>query len=94
MTAFAEEASDDSVIPLDRVRGYIPSPLPEPIDQGCDMGGNLVVTFSDHFKLSYGPCERPASITRLWAAMIYEVSHGQCVPHCGPDGEPAPQSSA
>jgi hypothetical protein len=48
---------DKFVRPLDTVRQYIPRPLPGPLVQpdGCNLGGDLVVTFADHSKLTYGP---------------------------------------
>src|SRR5205823_8811012 len=45
--------------PLRAIGGYIPRPLPAPLDQnGCGSGGDLVLTFSDGFKLPYGPYRR------------------------------------
>lgn len=80
---------------LGLVEPYIPDPLPLPSDQpnDCEIGGNMVVTFLDGTTLTYGPCERPASIDRLWAAMIFEIGHSQCASRCGPDGEPPPQTT-
>ena len=79
-------------IPLSRVRKYVPTPFPSPVDQpnDCVMGGDLVATFADGTKLSYGPCVRPDSINRLWAAMMYAI-HPPCAPACGPNGESPPQ---
>jgi hypothetical protein len=59
-------------LPLTAVEASIPDPLPAPSWQGfmCKMGGNLEVTFEDGEGVSYGPCERPASIDRLWGRMI------------------------
>jgi hypothetical protein len=82
-----------SVVPLARVERYIPTPMPLPLDQpaGCDGGANLVVTFADGTDIAYGPCERPDSIDRLWAAMTFVFGRGQCGTRCGPDAEPPPQ---
>jgi hypothetical protein len=82
-----------SVRPLGLVRPYIPGAFPPPLDQpeGCTIGGDLVATFADGSKLSYGPCARPESINRLWAATVFEVDGGSCAPACGPNGEPPPQ---
>jgi hypothetical protein len=79
-------AGNKFVRPLDTVREYMPDPFPTPLDQpaDCIAGGNLVVTFADGFKLTYGPCSRPTSINRLWAGMIYVLDHGRCAPNCGP----------
>lgn len=95
--AFKRDAQADrmiSVLPLDRVEEYIPGPLPSPLDQpgDCELGGNLVVSFSDGSDLTYGPCERPASVDQLWAGMVFAYSKGQCLPRCGPDGELPPQT--
>jgi hypothetical protein len=62
--------------PLSTVEASIPDPLPAPSWQGfmCNMGGNLEVTFADGETVSYGPCERPASIERLRQRML-EVLH-------------------
>ena len=83
---------DKSVRPLKSVGQYVPDPLPAPIQQpkSCSFGGNLVVTFADGFKLTYGPCKRPASINRLWAGMIYVLEDGNCAPKCGPGGSAGP----
>jgi len=88
------EAGDRLVRPLERVAEYIPAPLPLPLEQpaNCEFGGNLVVSFVDGFELTYGPCTRPASIDRLWAAMEFVIEHGQCAPGCGPNGVNAPQA--
>lgn len=81
--------------PLEPVEQYIPDPLPAPLDQpaDCRFGGSLVVTLADGLKLTYGPCRRPPSINSLWAAMIYVMGHGECSPHCGPNGEAPPQAT-
>jgi hypothetical protein len=75
------------------VRDYVPFSLPEPVAQpeGCSMGGSLIITFTDGATAVYGPCVRPASIERLWAAMEFVVTHGGCLEDCGPGGEPPPQ---
>jgi hypothetical protein len=88
------EAGDTSLRPLERVTQYVPTPLPLPLEQpaNCEFGGNLVVTFVDGFELIYGPCTRPGSIDRLWAAMEFVIEHGQCAPGCGPNGVNAPQA--
>jgi hypothetical protein len=77
---------------LSLVRKYLPRLFPRPLDQpdDCSIGGDLVATFADGTKLSYGPCVRPDSINRLWAAMMYAI-HPPCAPACGPNGEPPPQ---
>ena len=93
--SFERDAPSGNTVarPLDAVERYMPAPFPAPLEQpsNCDFGGNLVVTFADGFTRTYGPCERPDSINRLWAAMLFEITHGGCAPSCGPDGEPAPQ---
>jgi len=78
--------------PIRVVRKYLPTPFPRPLDQpgDCSIGGDLVATFADGTKLSYGPCARPDSINRLWAAMIFALD-SSCGTSCGPDGEPPPQ---
>jgi hypothetical protein len=75
------------------VRHYVPFSLPDPLAQpeGCSMGGSLIITFTDGATAVYGPCVRPASIERLWAAMEFVVTHGGCLEDCGPGGEPPPQ---
>ncbi len=76
--------------PLSRIERFIPDPLPVPLDQnGCTMGGDLVITFADDEKITYGPCHRPASIDHLWAEMIYVLDPG-CAPRCGPGGATGP----
>jgi hypothetical protein len=62
------------VRPLSDVK-YIPSPLPEPLEQpaDCEFGGDLVVTFEDGAELRYGPCRRPPAIDQLWAGMVYVI---------------------
>jgi hypothetical protein len=71
---------------LDTVRRYIPDPLPAPLKQpeDCSFGGNLVMTLADGTAVTYGPCLRPASVNRLWAAMVYVMTRGDCAPGCGP----------
>ena len=72
------------------MRAFFPAPLTQPA--GCNVGGDIIVTFKDGSKYVYGPCARPASIDRLWAAMEFVASHGHCAPRCGPNGEPPPES--
>jgi hypothetical protein len=75
---------DPPGIPLTTVERYLPRPLPAPLDQqGCTTGGDLIVQFADHYRLSYGPCNRPRSINRLWAQMVY--ADPSCRPACGPN---------
>jgi hypothetical protein len=76
------------VRPLSDVSEYIPSPLPEPLEQPADWGsgGDLVVTFEDGAELRYGPCRRPHAIDQLWAGTVYAIDNGECVPRCGPAG--------
>jgi len=76
------------VRPLSDASEYIPSPLPEPLEQpaDCGFGGDLVVTFEDGAELRYGPCRRPPAIDQLWAGMVYVIDNGECVPRCGPGG--------
>jgi len=83
--------ADPMTKPLSEIQQYIPSPLPEPLDQGpdCRFGGNLVVTFSDGSQVVYGPCQLPDSINHLWAEMMYVIDP-KCAPHCGPGGIPGP----
>ncbi len=83
---------DKFVRPLERVQAYIPDPFPTLLEQpaDCTVGGNLAVTFADGFRLTYGPCSRPASINRLWARMIHVLDHGRCAPNCGPGGLEGP----
>ena len=77
--------------PLASIQRFIPDPLPAPLNQwSCGMGGDLVVTFADGKRVTYGPCHRPASIDRLWAEMIYIMENGKCAPRCGPGGVPGP----
>jgi len=85
-------AGDKWVRPLEQVQEYMPVPFPAPLEQpaGCNLGGNLVVTFADGFQLTYGPCTRPPSIDRLWAGVIYVLEHGHCAPKCGPGGSTGP----
>ena len=94
--AFVRGAStyDKTVRPMDAVAQYLPVPFPSQLDQpaNCSFGGDLVATFADGTTITYGPCNRPASINRLWAAMIYAMGNGQCAPRCGPNGEAAPQT--
>ncbi len=85
----AEEGSETKL--ANEVRRYIPNPLPAPLGQGfCGGGGDLVVTFADGTKVTYGPCRRPPSINHLWAEIIYVTENGQCAPRCGPGGAPGP----
>jgi hypothetical protein len=76
--------------PLSEIQQYIPAPLPEPLVQPphC-FGGNLVVTFADGSKVTYGPCQRPDSINNLWAGMMYVIDP-ECAPRCGPGGIAGP----
>ena len=85
-------AGNKFVHPLASVDKYTPVPFPAPLTQpsNCDHGGNLVVTFADGFKLTYGPCSRPSSINRLWAGMISVIEHGKCAEMCGPGGTAGP----
>lgn len=85
-------AGDEWVRSLDKVQKYMPAHFPGPLEQpgGCNLGGDLIVTFADGFKLTYGPCVRPRSINGLWAGMVYVLDNGNCAPKCGPGGSPGP----
>lgn len=91
-SAFERMPASSESRSLSLLRSYIPDPLPAPVYQGptCHLGGNLVITFDDGFRLTYGPCRRPRSINRLWAAVIYVLDNGACAPRCGPGGAPGP----
>lgn len=69
---FERTPAAEGSMPLSAVERSIPDPLPAPLWQGlmCGQGGNLVVTFDDGGRVSYGPCKRPRSIDRLWERMI------------------------
>lgn len=69
-----------------QVKSSIPEPLPAPLRQWfCGgSGGDLVVTFADGEKVTYGPCRRPSSIDALWARIIYVSTQGRCAPDCRP----------
>lgn len=73
-------------LPIRWILGFIPRPLPEPLDQGadCEFGGNLTIAFEGGARVVYGPCRRPDSIDRLWTEMVRIISEGACEPTCGP----------
>jgi hypothetical protein len=59
-------------MPLELVGGFLPDPLPRPLDQphGCDHTGYLIVKLKNGRELTYGPCSYPWQISELWGAMI------------------------
>jgi len=74
--AVVEHASGGDV-PLDRVRPFIPDPLPGNPDQRCKIGAIVEVAFSDGETVDYGPCRWPRSIERLRLKVIstFRVAH-------------------
>jgi hypothetical protein len=69
---------------LDKLRPFIPDPLPATISQAdCKVGGDLVIETAD-LTIAYGPCQRPQSINDLWTRFIQIATHGDCRPDCGP----------
>jgi hypothetical protein len=58
-------------LPLSEIEQFIPTPLPRPLDQqGCDVGGYLVISFANGTQIRYGPCVRPPAIDRLWQHVV------------------------
>ena len=76
--------------PLGRILDFIPIPLPDPIPQSCGSGGTLTVELFDGTQISYGPCERPLEIERLWWHILDVLSEGECRPNCWAGGESPP----
>lgn len=56
-------------VPLSRIADAIPRTFPKNPPQHCNRGAIVRITFSDGKTLTYGPCERPASIERLRLAL-------------------------
>ncbi|HEX2378030.1 MAG TPA: hypothetical protein VHI30_10760 [Gaiellales bacterium] len=56
-------------MPLELVGGFLPDPLPRPLDQpqSCDHTGYLIVKLKNGRELTYGPCSYPWQISELWA---------------------------
>ena len=89
--AFERAPTARGVRPLAEIERFIPDPLPPPLFQGlCGMGGNMVVILGNGKQVTYGPCNRPASIDHLWAEMLHVEENGQCAPRCGPGAAPGP----
>jgi hypothetical protein len=60
-----------------RVVPVIPSPLPEPLDQGdeCRSGQKITIRLSNAEEIEYGPCRRPEELEplrRLLLRMVQE----------------------
>ena len=85
MPAMFQRSPSPGALAISTVLQSVPTPLPHPAWQfGCSTRGDLLVTLDDGRVITYGPCRRPASINRLWAAMMTAATHGACRPRCGP----------
>lgn len=73
--------------PLEQILEFVPQPLPGPIPQSCDQGGNLITALDESREIAYGPCKRPIEIERLWWHIIDVLSDQGCRPNCWPGGE-------
>lgn len=62
-------------LPLSRVEGALPSPLPRDLWQGfrCEFGGDVVLELRTGDEIRYGPCRRPAAIERLRVEVLQEL---------------------
>lgn len=59
-----------SNMPLSVIKSAIPEKLPENPTQTCGYGAKVEVILDDGRTITYGPCNRPASIERLRLALI------------------------
>jgi hypothetical protein len=57
-------------VPLEEIKGAIPKTLPKNPKQECREGARVEMTLKNGRTLTYGPCDRPASIERLRVALI------------------------
>ncbi|MBA2526490.1 MAG: hypothetical protein H0V18_12035 [Pyrinomonadaceae bacterium] len=71
--------SSGADLDLDRVRAWMPDPLPKNPRQRCNFGAMVEIEFDDGGSVDYGPCRRPASIERLRLKMIKEFRERQPV---------------
>jgi hypothetical protein len=85
-----EETPGKGNFPIVEILPYLPQPLPAPIPQSCDAGGNLTISFADGRKVVYGPCERPIEIDRLWWHYLDIATGGGCRPNCWAGGNHPP----
>jgi len=70
----------DNWIPLSRIEVLVPIHLPINPEQSCDFGAKVDVDLEDGKTITYGPCERPASIERLRKTMIDDWRTGTRLP--------------
>jgi hypothetical protein len=70
-------------LPLELVRDFVRTPLPEPLHQpgGCGDSGDLIIVLKDGRAITYGPCRWPWQISELWGAMITSSEAVGCAAH-------------
>jgi hypothetical protein len=57
-------------VPLQEMKDVMPKTLPPNPRQECREGARVEITLKDGRTLTYGPCDRPASIERLRVVLI------------------------
>jgi len=66
----ATNPASGTYVPLSEIAQVIPKKLPENPPQTCEVGAKVQLTLKSGRVITYGPCNRPASIERLRLALI------------------------